>query len=211
MTSAWSGRIARAAMIAPWIACEVSSAGMMPYPREQLESLEGFGVGRGDVLDAVGVLPPRVLGADARVVEARAARVDIGGLAELVLQHIAHRAVQDARGPVGERGRMVARLRAAATGLDADQAHRRILDERMEDARRVRTAAHARDDRIGQPPELLEALRAAFAADHALEVAHHHREGVRADDRADDVVRLSDRTHPVAHRLVGRVLQRLRA
>ena len=180
-------------------------------PREQLERLERLGVGRRDVLDALRVLPPAVLGADAGVVEARAARVHVGGLPVLVLQHVAHRAVQHARRAERERSRVVAGRRAASARLDADEAHRGVGHEGMEHARRVRAAADARDDRVRQPPELLEALRAALAADHALEVAHHHRERVRPDHRADDVVRLADRAHPVAHRLVGGVLERPRA
>ena len=44
-----------------------------------------------------------------------------------------------------------------------------------------------------------------------LEIAHHHRIGMRAGDRADDVEGAVDVGDPVAHRLVERVLQRLRA
>ena len=44
-----------------------------------------------------------------------------------------------------------------------------------------------------------------------LEVAHHHRERVRPGDRADDVVRVLDGAHPVAHGLVDGVLQRAAA
>ena len=50
-----------------------------------------------------------------------------------------------------------------------------------------------------------------FAADDRLEVAHHHRIGVRARRRADDVEGGRDVRHPVAQRLVHRVLERARA
>jgi hypothetical protein len=90
---------AAAATIAPWIACEVWSAGMMPsMPREQLEGLERLGVGGRDILDALRVLPPAVPGADALVVEAGAARADVGGLAKgRPAAHSCIRAAQDAR------------------------------------------------------------------------------------------------------------------
>ena len=44
-----------------------------------------------------------------------------------------------------------------------------------------------------------------------LKVADDPRERVRADDRAEDVVRRVDARHPVAHRFVDRVAQRPRA
>jgi hypothetical protein len=48
-------------------------------------------------------------------------------------------------------------------------------------------------------------------ADHRLKVTHDHRVRVRADDRADDVVRSLQVRRPIADRLVGRVFQRARA
>jgi hypothetical protein len=50
-----------------------------------------------------------------------------------------------------------------------------------------------------------------FAADDALEIADHHRIRVRAGAGTDDVEGRLDVRHPVAHRLVERILQRLRA
>ena len=46
-------------------------------------------------------------------------------------------------------------------GLDADEPHAAIVDERVEDADGVAAAAHARDDGVGQPAGLLEHLRRA--------------------------------------------------
>ena len=56
---------------------------------------------------------------------------------------------------------------------------------------------------------LLENLAACLVADHALEVAHHHRVRVRAVGGAENVVRAPDVRDPVAHRLVDRLLERL--
>ena len=61
----------------------------------------------------------------------------------------------------------------------------------------------------GWRPICVRHLHQALVADDALEVAHHHRVRVRAGDGADDVEGVLDVRHPVAHRLVERVLERL--
>ena len=83
--------------------------------------------------------------------------------------------------------------------------------ERGEDADRVRAAADAGQDGVGQPALALEHLLARLVADDPLEVADHRRERVRPGDGAEDVVRRLDVGHPVAERLVDRVLERARA
>ena len=65
--------------------------------------------------------------------------------------------------------------------LDADHAHARSLQERMEQADRVAAAADARDQRGGQPAFLLQDLPARLAPDDALEIADHHGIRVRAE------------------------------
>ena len=62
-----------------------------------------------------------------------------------------------------------------------------VADERVEDADRVRAAADAGDDGVREAADLLEHLRARFAADHRLQIAHDHRIGVHAGGRAEDV------------------------
>ena len=63
----------------------------------------------------------------------------------------------------------------------------------------------------GSLPACSQHLRARLLADDRLEVAHDRGERVRPDGRADDVVRRLDVRHPVAHRLVDGVLERLAA
>ena len=66
-----------------------SSAGMMPSVRQRSwKRRERLGVGDGAVLGALGDLEPRVLGADAGVVEAGGDRVRLDDLAVLVLQQV---------------------------------------------------------------------------------------------------------------------------
>ena len=152
-----------------------------------------------------------MLGADARVVEARRDRVRLQRLAVLVLQQVRHRAVQGARRPAGDRRGVPAGLDPVAGGLVADEADVGVVEERVEDPDGVRPAAHARDDGVGQAPVRGEHLLAGLQADDAVEVAHHHRERVRAGRGAEDVVGVPDARDPVAVGLVERVLQRARA
>ena len=152
----------------------------------------------------------RVLRAHARVVEPGADRVRLEDLAVLVLEEERASAVQHARHAPAHRRAVLARLEPEAAGLDADEVGGGV-DEPGERAHRVRAAADARDDEVGVvAAEDRAALLARFVADDALELAHHPRVRVRADDRADAVVRALDRRHPVAQRFVDRVLQRAR-
>ena len=118
----------------------------------------------GTVLGAARVAERRVLGADARVVEAGGDRVRVGDLAVGVGEDRGARAVQDAAAAGAEARR--------AGRLDADEAHVGVVDEGVEGADRVRAAADARDDDLGQPALGGEELLARLVADHALEVAH---------------------------------------
>ena len=71
------------------------------------------------------------------------------------------------------------------------------------------TQAIARSGHVG--PRLPLELEARLVADHPVEVAHHAREGVGAEHRAEHVVGGADVGHPVAHRLVDGVLERAAA
>ena len=102
-------------------------------------------------------------------------------------------------------------LEAPPAGLDADHLDARVREELAEEADRVRPAPDARDEEVGQPAEGPPALDPRLPADDGMEVAHHRRERVRPEDRAEDVVRRRRRRDPVPHRLVDRVLERARA
>ncbi len=184
----------------------------MPSRRQSAwNAFERLAVGHRDVLRAARVLEPRVLGPDAGIVEAGRDRVRLLDLAVGVLHEIGSIAVQHARRARGERRRVLAGLQAVAARLDADQLHFRVRDVRVEDAHRVGAAAHAGEDRVRLPSRDGGHLHEALLADHRVEVAHHHGIGMRAGDGADDVERVLHVRHPVAHRLVQRVLERARA
>ena len=116
-------------------------------------------------------------------------------------------AVQDPRAPGRERRRVLAGLHPGAARLDSVQRDVRVVQERVEQPHRVRASSDAGDAGVGQAALQIEHLRAGLAPDHGVEVAHHHRIGMRARHRADDVVRVVDVAHPVAHRLVERILE----
>ena len=105
-------------------------------------------------------------------------------------------------------GRVVAPLNFAAAGFDSGQAHIEVLKECEEDTDGVGTTADASRDFVGQATFFFENLAAALLADHAVEVAHHHRKGMRTESRADNVVSGAHVGNPVAHSLVDRFFKR---
>ena len=121
--------------------------------------VEGLGVGDALVADPAAVLPVAVLGADAGVVEPGGDRVDVLGLAVVVLEDVAEAAVEDA-GPALASGSTACSpaVGPAAARLGADQLDLGVVDERIEHPRGVRAAADAGDDGVGQAAEPVEAL-----------------------------------------------------
>src|SRR5690606_34713347 len=107
---------------------------------------------------------------DARVIQPGRDRVRRRDLASLVLEEVAHRAVQDAGPSGGERRGVAPRLEPRARGLDADQLDTRLVDEGVEDAHRVRAATDAGDDGGREPPLALLELKTRLAPDHRLEI-----------------------------------------
>ena len=102
---------------------------------------------------------------------------------------------------------MIARLARPPARLDPHEPHIGMIDERIKHPSGIAAAPHAGHHGVGQAAELPAALFHRLAADHRLEVADDPRKGMRANDRADDVVGGLDRTHPVTHRLVDRVAE----
>jgi len=94
-----------------------------------------------------------------------------------------------------------------ARRLDADEADGLVGVERVEEADGVGAAAHAGDGVIREPALRVQHLLPRLGADHRLEIADDHRVGVRPDDGAEQVVGRLDVRHPVADRLVDRVLE----
>ena len=114
----------RASLVACAIAWLDSSAGEDAFGARQLvERRQRLVVGDADVVGAAGVLEERVLGTDARVVEAGGDRMGLDDLAVVVAQHVGAVAVQHARATRGQRGGVAAAGDALARRLGADDAH----------------------------------------------------------------------------------------
>jgi hypothetical protein len=96
---------------------------------------------------------------------------------------------------------------AVAPGLETEQPHRRVVHEGGEDPDGVGPAPDACGDRVREAAGQLEDLRPGLVTDDPLELAHHHRERMRAGHGTEQVVRRVDVGHPVAHRLVDGVLE----
>ena len=184
-------------------ACAGSSAGMIPSERvrSRKAASASSSVAR-TYVGAPAVPEERVLRTDARVVEPGRDRVRVEDLPVVVREDRRARAVQDA-GAAGAQGRCPRRL-------DADQPHVRVVDEAGEHADRIRAAADAGDDHLGEPLLHVEKLLPRLVPDHRLEVAHDLGVRVRADGRADQVVGGLHVRDPVADRLARRLLERSR-
>ena len=128
-------------------------------------------------------------------------------LTVLVLEVVGAGAVEDAGNAPGDGGAVAARLQPVATGLHPDEPGVGV-DEAGEGAHGVAAAADAGHDvlRVGSVEDL-PALGPGFVAHDPLELPHHPRIGVGADDGPDAVVRVLHRGHPVPQRLVDGVLQ----
>src|ERR1700722_20667125 len=128
-----------------------------------------------------------MLGADARIVEARRNRMRLANLPQLVLQQVGLVAVQNADAACSDRGRMMGSADAETRGLDANQLDVGVFDKRIEKSDRVRAAVDACNQYVGQAPFLLENLAARLTPDDRLEVAHDHRVRMRPRGRANQV------------------------
>ena len=106
---------------------------------------------------------------------------------------------------------MFAGFQTIPSRFHTDQTHIFFVDVRIKNTHRVGAATHACNDRIGLTAREFGHLYECFFPDHRLEIAHHHRIGMRARHRADDVIGMGDVGHPVAHRLVERILERFGA
>ena len=174
---------------------------------EFLEGGKGFVVGGVGVFDATDVLEIGVFRADGGVVESSGNRVGELDLAVVIGEQPGLGALKDAKLAALETGSVLFRKDAETTGLDADHADRFVVEEGMEQAHRIRSATDAGDEQVRKTAFLLKNLLAGLDADHAMEIADHHRERMRAEGGAENVVGVIDRGDPVAHRFIDRFLE----
>ena len=95
---------------------------------------------------------------------------------------------------------------SAATRFHADQIHRCIRLESVEEPDGVAAAAHASDAQVRQAARSLQNLAAGFNANDALEIAHHARVRMRPQGRSEHVMRGPHVGDPVTDGCVDGVL-----
>src|SRR5690606_29916582 len=170
--------------------------------------LQGLFIGNADIFGPAAVFQPGMLGTYAGVVQPRRNRVGFDDLAVFVLHDISAVAVQHPYRARVQRSGVPAGFQALARRLDPDEPDVFVVDVRMEDAHGVRAPAHGCHDVVGLAAGIGRHLLEALVADHGLEVAHHGGIRMRARHRADDVERVFDVGHPIAHGLVEGVFER---
>jgi hypothetical protein len=128
-------------------------------------------------------------------------------LAVLILQQHRVAAVENARTPRAQRCGILTEPGAAPARLDADDLHRRIPDEGMEDADGIRAAADAGDQHIRKRARFGKHLGTRLAADDGLQLSHEIGVGMRPDSRAEQIISVQWIGHPVPQRLIDRRAQ----
>ena len=125
-----------------------------------------------------------------------------------VLQHIGAVAVQHTRHAALQRGRVTTCFHAFTGGFNADQTGFLKRDVGVKNAHGVGATTHTGQHRVGlQAVVHMGHLGDAFFANHALEIAHHHRVGVWACHGANDVKSVIHIGHPVTQGFVQGVFQ----
>ena len=119
-----------------------------------------------------------------------------------------HAALQHAQATTGETCGMFARLDGAATGFDADQLDAGLVEVLKERSDGIRTTADARHDGVGQAVFGANHLLLRLNRNDAVEIANHHRVGMRTISRAQNIMRVAHIGHPIAHGLVDGLFQR---
>ena len=174
---------------------------------EQLQGIEGLRIRDGAVLGPADGLEIAVLRAHTGVIQAGTDGVRLLHLPLLVLEQQAHRPVQHAYATLGNGGGMATGGNAIAGRFHADQADVGVLDKGVEQTHGIGAPTNAGHQDIGVTAKGLMALALGLLADHGMEIAHQHREGMGACDGTQDVVGRLDVGDPIADRLTGGVLQ----
>ena len=184
---------------------------------EKARGFERGNVGDGSIFGAALVGEPGVFGADGWIVEAGGDGVRGGDLAVFGLQDVGVGALENAGARSskalvgGQAGSVFAQFVAAAAGFDANHSDGFVLEEFVEQADSVGAAADAGEKMRGQAIFGGENLRSGFAADAGVKIADHGRIRMRAEDRAEKIVRGADVGNPVAHGLVDGIFERATA
>src|SRR5207248_8138774 len=88
----------------------------------------------------------------------------------------------------GEPSRVLADFVAATARFHAEHFHARILEKCVKKPDRIGTAADARNEQIGEPALGFKNLAARLFANDFMEIAHHLRIGMSAENRSEEVM-----------------------
>src|SRR6185369_15678586 len=132
-------------------------------------------------------------------------------LPRAILKDVGISSLQHARTAPTKTRSVIAELFSSAAGFHTDQLHLLVLNKIIENADRVRSATHASNDCRGKPARHLKNLRARLAPDNTMKIAHHRRIRMCTKHAPQQVMRRTDVSDPVAHRLVDGIFQSARA
>ena len=166
-----------------------------------------FLVGNRHVLRAAGVKQHGVLRTDARIVQTGGNRVNRCNLTVFVLTEVRLHAVEDTQTAGGQGGSGLLGVDAASGSLAADELNALVLNEVVEGADGVGTAADTSNDGVRQTAFLLQNLLLDFLGNHSLKVTNDGRERMRTHDGAENIVRVLNAADPLAEGLGNGILQ----
>src|SRR5690606_29928842 len=114
----------------------------------QLERFERLVIKDRHVFHAASVTQPGMLRANARIVQAGGDRVAVQDLAVVVLEQLGAVAVENAGAARVHGSAMLDAIETTAASFDADDLDVLVIEEWMEDANGVRSAADCSDDHV---------------------------------------------------------------
>ncbi|MBI3555027.1 MAG: hypothetical protein HY074_02035 [Deltaproteobacteria bacterium] len=179
--------------------------------RKLPKSFQRLAIGGIAVFGAAQLAQQGMFRANRGVVQAGRDAVGLEHLPRLVLKKIGKRAVKYPGRATRETRGMLAAGNADAASFDAGHRDAGIIDERVKQADGIASAAHARNELIGQLARLFQNLPARLDADDRLKVAHDERIRVRAECRAQAIICIAHIADPIAHGFAHGIFQGLRA
>lgn len=156
--------------------------------RQSLETQESLGIGGGDELSTVGLLPGRKLGSDSGVVQTSGNRVSVRNLSVLVLENVGPDSVENSDLSSSQSSRVTVSVNTISSSLNSDESYRQVLGEGVEHSNAVGASSDTSNNNIGKlSAELLE-LGLGLVSNDGLESTDNSGEGVRTYGGSNDVV-----------------------
>mmetsp|Transcript_18721 Transcript_18721/g.32509 ORF Transcript_18721/g.32509 Transcript_18721/m.32509 type:complete len:366 (-) Transcript_18721:76-1173(-) len=136
---------------------------------------------------------------NSRVIQTGGDRMCFQNLAILVLQLVAHGAVQNTHLAVCQSGCVAGGVYTFTSSFYTDQLDRRLVAELVENTHGIGTATDTGNYIVRKPAPFLHGLLSRLQTDDLLEVANQHGVRMGTGDRTHDVVSLDGVAHPVTN------------